>query len=307
MIEPHGDSAFSVSRRRPRRFSHDAMACTFEVRAIEEDAEYARQAADAAFAELDRLEQELSRFVPTSDIARINSLRSGQHVHVGADTIACLRLAARVFADTGGAFDVAFASRQALPPGIKPLELDPRERTITVRADGVQIDLGGIGKGYALDRMLEILRDWRIRATLVHCGQSTVAVLGRPQETADWLLGIRNPLKPDQVLGRVRLRDAALSGSGRALHGDHIIDPHSGQAALDKLGAWALAPSAALADALSTAFMVMADDDDVAACCQRQAHIGALLCAENAGVADLRRFGEVEVVTATAESEQPGE
>jgi len=278
------------------------MACTFEVLAIEKDAEYARQAADAAFAEVDRLEQELSRFVPTSDVARINTLRCGQRVRVGVDTIECLRLAARVFEDTNGAFDVAFASRHALPPEVTPLELDPHERTITVRADGVQIDLGGIGKGFALDRMLEILRDWHIRAALAHCGQSTVAALGRPDATADWSLDIRNPLKPAQTLGRVRLRDAALSGSGRALHGDHIIDPRRGRAVRDKLGAWALAPSAVLADALSTAFMVMADDE-VAACCQQQARVGGLLLAEKSGAAALRRFGDIELVPTNTSAE----
>ncbi|MFQ5806311.1 MAG: FAD:protein FMN transferase, partial [Phycisphaerae bacterium] len=121
-----------------------------------------------------------------------------------------------------------------------------------------------------------ILRDWSIAAALVHCGQSTAFALGCPAGTKGWSVAIRNPMKHDDTLGTARISDVAVSGSGRKLHGDHIVDPRSGRAVDDKLGAWVLAPSAALSDALATAFMVMSPDE-VAAYCRRHTEVSASL------------------------------
>jgi thiamine biosynthesis lipoprotein len=320
MIEPQ-ESA--VEREQPsplRGFAHDAMACTFEVLLAEENAKYAGQAARAAFAEVDRIERELSRFIPTSDIARINALKPGERLHIGIEVIQCLQLAARIYDETNGAFDVTFGSRREADRGLTPpLMLDAKSRRVGVRNGGVVVDLGGVGKGYAVDRMVTILRDWSVDAGLVHCGQSTVFALGRPAGAEGWSIAIRDPVPspavsspvssdrcgqprptaasgwcgqphPTAALGAVRITDVALSGSGRKLHGDHIFDPRSGRPATDKLGAWALAPSAALADALSTAFMVMTPAE-VAAYCRNHAAVSALLLLERGGQREVVRFG----------------
>jgi thiamine biosynthesis lipoprotein len=293
MIEPLASTAKPAPEFPLRRFGREAMACTFEVLLVEEDAKYAEQAALAALAEVDRLEQELSRFVPHSDVARINALQPGQTVQVGIETLECLRLAGRVYEETGGAFDITFRSRGVVgaPHAAAPLELDPKSRSIGVGADRMQIDLGGVGKGYAIDQIVAILRDWSISAALVHCGQSTVFALGSPPGATGWSVAIRDPVKHDESLGAVQLSDAALSGSGRKLHGDHIIDPRSGQPVEDRLGAWALAPSAALSDALATAFMIMAPNE-VGEYCQRRARVSGLVCAETAGGPVLSRYGK---------------
>jgi thiamine biosynthesis lipoprotein len=276
MIEPQPDAGDSNRPLPLRRFTHEAMACTFEVLLAEAEAEYAEQAARATFAGVDRLEQELSRFVPHSDVARINVLKPGQTARVGIEVIECLQLSAQLYEQTGGAFDITFATRATRPPDEPQLEFDPRSHSVGVRAEGVQVDLGGIGKGYAVDQMVAILREWSISTAMVHCGQSTVFTLGRPADAEGWSVAIRNPVKHDEELGRVQLTNAALSGSGRELHGEHIIDPRTSRAVSDKHGAWALAPSAALSDALSTAFMVMSPDE-VAEYCRRHADTSALL------------------------------
>jgi thiamine biosynthesis lipoprotein len=283
MIEPRPGARADVRGCPLRRFAHDAMACTFEVWLAEQDAAYAEQAARAAFAEADRLEQELSRFVPTSDVARLNALEPGQRIRAGIETIGCLQLAARLYDETGGAFDITFSSRSPATPnrGEPPLELDPKGRYVGLRSEGVCVDLGGVGKGYAVDQMVTILRDWSIETGLVHCGQSTAFALGRPADAEGWPIAIRDPREPDQTLGIVRISAAALSGSGRKLHGNHIIDPRRGRAVEDKLGSWALAPSAALSDALATAFMVLSPHE-IEAYCRRHADVSAMLSLQEA-------------------------
>jgi thiamine biosynthesis lipoprotein len=260
------------------RFTHDAMACTWELFILREVPSYAAQAARAAFEEVDRLERELSRFIPTSDIARVNALRAGQSLRVGADAFACLELAQQVHEETNGAFDVTVGAlvrpsempdspATALPVGMHLLILERVARTVTVQAEGLMIDLGAIGKGYAIDQVVALLRDWGVTTALVHSGQSTVYALGSPPGQPGWRVSLRDPLDHSGALAGLYLRDRALSGSGTLLHGEHIIDPRTRSAARGPLGAWALASSAAISDAVSTALMVLPADDLVASRC----------------------------------------
>jgi len=291
MIEPKQPAPDRDQPGRLHRFAHDAMACTFELLLIEEDGKYAQQAAEAAFKEVDRLELELSRFLPTSDVARINTLRPGQTTRVGIDTVECLQLAARIYDATSGAFDVAFASRSHASGAGPPLLLSPKTRDVGVRVDDVRVDLGGIGKGYAVDQVLGVLRDWSIASGLIHSGQSSVLAFGRPPRDESWSIALRDPLDHGKEFGHVNLSNASLSGSGRKLHGDHIVDPRTGRAVTDKLGAWALTPSAALSDALATAFMVMSAQE-VEAYCREQTEVSAVLGLQAAQGPRLIGFGK---------------
>lgn len=153
--------------------------------------------------------------------------------------------------------------------GMKWLLLDAAARTVRVERAGLIVDLGAVGKGYAVDRAVEVLREWGIAAARVHSGQSTVYCLGSPPGEAGWTVSVRDPGDHARTLGKLVLRDAAFSGSGVALHGAHIIDPRTGEPVEDRRGAWALAPSAALSDAVSTAFMVMSDEAIAAFCTYR--------------------------------------
>lgn len=275
-----------------RRFAQQAMACTFEILLVEPDADYAARAAEAAFAELGRLEAELSRFVPTSDVSRIGRLAARQSVRVAPETLGCLRLALRLYVQTGGAFDVCYGSAKAAGRRF-PLALESARCAVRALADGVRVDLGGIGKGYAVDRLVGLLREWSIAAALVHAGQSTVFALGSPPGESAWSVALRHPLKQQQELGRLRLRDAALSGSGRLLHGGHVVDPRGRRPPeAQPAGAWAVAPSAAWADALSTAFMVM-PPADVAAYCRQHPEAAALLCSAGSAGTLFRSFGRL--------------
>lgn len=247
-------------------FNHEAMATHFGIVIAGRPSEYARQAATAAFRELDRLEGELSRFIETSDIARANRLRRGDRIIIGEDALACLLIAADVSAATGRAFDPAYASR----PGPEHeaaaalFALDPAGHALTALVDGLRLDLGAIGKGYALDRMAEILREWDVTAACLQSGGSTALALAPPPGETGWPVGLGGGVT-HRVLS---LTQRALAGSGLAVKGAHLADPRRGAGApadrADRV--WALAPDAATADALSTAFFVMSDAEVAAFC-----------------------------------------
>jgi len=264
-----------------KRFSHEAMATTFEVIIVHEDERYAGQAAVAVFDEVDRLERELSRFIENSDVTRINSLPANQPLQLGLDTFECLKIAGRMYAETNGAFDITIGSllecwrnedgtpRSPSPKeidfarlhtGTNLLQLNDVEHTVRLSASPVQIDLGGIGKGYAVDRIAELLREWSIDVALISGGYSSVLALDAPPGTKGWPLTLTNPAGRKEILARPFLQNGALSGSG-VQKGGHIIDPRTIEPIEGRRAAWSSSPDAATADALSTAFMIMGLDE----------------------------------------------
>ena len=265
------------SDHRIHRFAHSAMATIFEILIGGQEYNYAAQAAQAAFKELDLLQQELSRYIENSDISRINQLKKKQSTIIGPDALACLQACQKIFDDTAGAFDISagpliklwkekenmdeadFDLRikdESLKMGLEKLEMDPHLHRVTLLTDNVDLDLGGFGKGYALDKMAGILADWSIDVALLHGGRSTALAMEGPKGREGWPLSITDPQDTGHFLDKRWLRHRALSGSGLQ-KGAHIIDPSTGYPVQNRLAAWAECPSAALSDALSTAFMIM--------------------------------------------------
>jgi len=284
-----------------KRFSHEAMATTFEVMTVHEDERYAQQSAAASFDELDRLESELSRFIENSDISRINNVPAHQPLRIGPASFECLQLGARIYAETKGAFDITIGSLLACwleedmtirspskeqlnlarqHTGMHLIKLDEAEHTVELLTSPVQIDLGGIGKGYALDRMGELLREWSIDAALIHGGFSSAVALDKPPETNGWPLTLSDPGDRKRTFARICLERRAVGGSGLQ-KGQHIIDPRTAKPVEGKHATWAFAPDAATADALSTAFMVMAPDE-IQQYCQHHPHVLAMVVLEAA-------------------------
>jgi thiamine biosynthesis lipoprotein len=252
------------------RFAHAAMATLFEVHCVHPDPRYARQAAQAAFELLDRLEQQLSRFVGNSDVSRVNALGAGETARVSPEAMECLAIARRMYDLTHQAFDVSIGT------GLERLDLVPEDLAVHARETGVRLDLGGIGKGYAVDRMAESLLEWDVPRSLIHGGYSSVLAADAPPGRDGWPVTLSAP-GAGQVLARLCVRRTALSASGTR-KGDHILDPRSGRpaprraawaalacrdpaetaaAASARWGPEAVRSPAAVAEALSTAFMLL--------------------------------------------------
>lgn len=255
-------------------FQHEAMATTFAITIADQSPDYARQAATAAWHELDRLESELSRYVESSDISRANRLAMGESVIIGDDTLHCLLLAAEISVATRRAFDVAYASERAGEnvTDAPPFTLDPAAHALTSRVTRLHLDLGAIGKGFALDRLADVLADWEISSACLQSGGSTALVLAPPADHIGWAIGIGE----DATHQALTLRDVALSGSGIAVKGEHLVDPRTRQSAKRSDRAWALAPTAAVSDALATAFFVWSDNE-IATFCELHPEIGAAI------------------------------
>ena len=261
-----------------RRFSHEAMATVYEAYVAHDDRQYAAQAARACFDLVDRLERELSRFRPNSDVTRINHLRAGESTRVAASTLECLVIARHMFDLTGGTFDVSIGT------DLPSLELDVEESVVRATADGVRIDLGGIGKGYAVDLMAALLEDdWGLPHALVHGGFSSMITLEPPAGRDGWPLTLSDPADRSTVLAGIPARQTALGASG-VRKTDHIVDPRTGEPVRGRRAAWVtvarpreaaatggaslLPRAAAVADALTTACMLL-DAADIAALCAR--------------------------------------
>lgn len=286
-----------------RRFTHEAMATIFEVHVAHPDPLYAAQAAHAAFGLVDRLEGELTRFRPNSDIGRINHLSAGEGARVSPSTLECLVIARHVFDLTRGRFDISIGT------GLPSLEFDVENLTVRATADGVRLDLGGIGKGYAVDAMADLLAEWGLAQALVHGGFSSVLALDPPAGQDGWPLTLSDPGDPSRVLVRLNGAQSALGASGMRKSG-HIVEPRTGQPASGRRAAWVVVPrprasnsatgdaaiprATAVADALTTAFMLM-PVDEIADLCDRSPGVHAWILDEPdgdpAGIAPLRHIG----------------
>ena len=150
------------------------------------------------------------------------------------------------------------------------------------------MDLGGIGKGYALDRMAQLLREWGVESALLHGGRSTLLALGAPERKSGWPVNVPDPFGSAGPVTRLVLKKGSLSGSS-VRRRRHIVDPRSGVLIETEGAAWSYAENAARADALSTAFMIMSPEA-VGKLCRGRPETGALLVRSADGKKGRRRF-----------------
>ena len=241
------------------QFDHMAMKTTFIFRIVEADAKLAHDVAHAAIARLDEIEHTLSRYIEGSDVFRINHMQTGQTLFISEACYDCIRLAAEAHEQTGGLFDITLgtliehqknATEGRAPHLTGKLSIAPDRPAITCEQAGREIDLGGIGKGYALDQIKILMEDWGIESALLSAGASTQLAFGPKR----WPI----ELSGDQHQQSIELHNQALSASGTGIQGSHIVSPiESAETAYAFKRAWILQPSAAMADAWSTALMLV--------------------------------------------------
>jgi FAD:protein FMN transferase len=269
----------------PVMLALNAMATRFELVLNGENATRMRGAGEAALAEVERLEARLSLYRPTSEIARVNALAAHEPVRVSPSVFGLLQHARQLQSESGGAFDITVAplvrcwgfmhgtGRVPEPAeiedarsrsGMAHVILDQENYSVRFDQEGVMIDLGAIGKGYAIDCAVETLREAGVTSALLHGGTSTVYGIGAPPDARGWKIAIAPA--PDQPSRQITvvLRDNALSVSavwGKSFEADgkkfgHVIDPRTGWPVNHAVQAAVVLPSATETDALSTALLV---------------------------------------------------
>lgn len=286
---------------------------------------------DAALKALDlveALEQQLSVFRESSELMSINRRAAKGPVGVELRLFALLQYAIQLCSDTQGAFDITsgplskvwgFYRRAGMIPdelalnearsrvGGGLLELDPQQQTIRFLSPGVEINVNALGKGYALDRCGEVLEQMGVEHYLIHGGKSSVLAHGSREQLgtgADgWSVALRHPLKPAQRLAEVRICDRAVGTSGSStqfFHHQgrrygHVLDPRTAWPAEGLLSATVLAPTAAEADALSTAFFVLGREQSTEYC-SRHPGLSAILVSsgQRSGSIELHAIGLAE-------------
>jgi FAD:protein FMN transferase len=244
----------------PHHFTHEAMHTTFSLRIRGlEDAD-ARGMARECFDQIDILESRLSRFLEGSDISLINRMSPGETLFISESTHQCLLAGMDALARTGGLFDITLGKRiqhqksgddGPLPPVTGQITIHPDVAAVTCVEAGREIDLGGIGKGFALDHLKKLLIDWGAEDALLCAGASSLLALG-PQSWPIDLAGSKGAL-------RVLLQDQSISASGTGIQGAHIVHPAGADAmpAAPCARIWAQASTAVMAEVWSTALMLL--------------------------------------------------
>ena len=277
------------------KFEHKAMWTKFELLVIEDDQQLAQSAAYKMFEMIDRLEVLFSRFLDVSEVALISRLKPGETFRVAPEMLELLLISTQVCAATNGVFDVTVGTLMdklrevnhrwkgltktelcaALATcGMNRLVIDTENFLVTITPDRngeatpVELDFGAIGKGYALDLACDMLtNDWEFKDFLIHGGTSSVIARGSMGDGPQgWPVGVGGNWQMRTGLNSVRLQNAAISGSGFDVKGAHIVDVRRGMAASRHAGSWSIAPTAALADALSTSFLGMSWTEIKIAC-----------------------------------------
>lgn len=283
MNSPKEDPPFHV-------FDTEGMNTVFSIRIHHPAQAAARQLAGNCFRQLEELEAELSRYRPDSEVTRINQLKSGESMLLADATHRCLQRSLEATAATAGLFDVTLgtqtrrmeeAGKLSSPPtGV--LTLSPDRPQIVCDEAGRRIDLGGIGKGFALDEMAATLKELGVNSALLSCGASTHLAIGpRP-----WRLDLRG----DAESQKLPLTGQALSSSGTGEQGAHVVHPDTGASPEYSFKrVWVVADSAALADAFSTACLLM-DEREIQSFATAHHEDGVLIYAEDAGGGTVRRI-----------------
>jgi thiamine biosynthesis lipoprotein len=265
------------------RMRRPAMACMIELQfpCNQDD----RKTALAALDEIDRLEEQMTIYRADSELSEINRAGFPGPVTVEPRLFSLLLRCRELSRLTAGAFDVTagplirawgfYRGQGCLPNadklaearaavGIDHIDFDEATHRLRFVRPGVEINLGSIGKGFALDEAAGVLRRGGFRTALLSAGHSSVLAVGKPNWDECWRIDLAGPIDLGQRYATVRLNDRALSTSGGSQRSfeangrrySHVLDPRTGLSASGMLQATAVAPDAAFAEALSTAFFI---------------------------------------------------
>jgi thiamine biosynthesis lipoprotein len=263
-----------------------SMACEYAIEAYGPDADALPRIADEAFDEVDRIDRLMSHYKANSPLSRVNREAAQHPVAVEPELFDFIGDAMRYHRDSEGAFDITvgplmkawgfFQGEGRVPSeselraarrhvGGAHVTLNPLSKTVAFDEPGVELDLGGIAKGYAVDRVVGLLKRRQVAAALISAGGSTIYGLGAPPGARAWEVELQDPIDPRKTAFTIQLKDRALSVAGSSekafeaggVRYSHIMDPRTGRPAQGVLSVAVLASSGTAGDALDNAFFVM--------------------------------------------------
>lgn len=261
------------------------MWTKFEIIAYGPDRARLAEAAEVAFEEIDRLDRQMSNYSETSELTYINHNAARENVIVEKELFDLLKLSLDYTRETDGAFDITvgplmrawgfFNDKGRVPDaselasvvarvGSKHVKLNQQARMIRFDREGVELDLGGIAKGYAVDKAAAILRESGGTSALITSGSSSICAIGAPPKQSAWRVEVNDPTDRTQHLTTIEIKDESISTSGChektfTFGGKtycHIMDPRTGHPIQGMLGATIITPLGVEAEALSKAAML---------------------------------------------------
>ncbi len=251
--------------------SVEAMGTTYSIAVYGQDRGRRETAVDLALEEARRMDGLLSNYRPDSEWSRVNRDAARQSVAVSPELFSLLSRCLDYSRQSEGTFDISVGPlmkvwgfykgsgrlphraevRAALAHvGWQHVQLDPQRRTVKFLRDSINLDPGGIGKGYTVDRMAEVLRTQGISSALITAGSSSIYAIGTPPQERGWKVSIRHPKKENEAVATVYLKDQSLSTSGsyekffraEGRVWSHIMDPRTGFPASGTLSVSILSP-----------------------------------------------------------------
>lgn len=266
--------------------SRMSMACLYTIDAYSADSEKLPSILEQALDEVDRIDRLMSHYKAESPLSRINRDAAVSPVTVEPELFDFIAEAMRYSRDSDGAFDITVGPLmkvwgffrgegklasdhdiETVRPviGWQHVIMDAERRTIRFDRPGVELDLGGIAKGYAVDRVVKILKAAKVNAALISAGGSTIYGLGAPPNRNAWTVAIQDPVDSDKVAREVELKDRALSVAGSSeksfevdgVRYSHIMDPRIGRPVQGVLSVAVITTTGTEGDALDDAFFVL--------------------------------------------------
>lgn len=289
--------------------SVDAMGSTYSVVVYGSDRERLQAVVAQVLEEARRLDQLLSNYQPQSEWSQVNRLAADQAVVISPELFHLLAACVEYSRESEGAFDITVGPlmkvwgfykgsghlphraevRGALSTvGYRNLLLDPKNSSVRFARKGVEIDPGGIGKGYAVDRMVDVLKANGIQSALISAAGSSIYALGAPPGEAGWKLNIKNPKSPSVPVASVTLKDESMSTSGnyeKFFYAEgklysHIMDPRTGYPAQGMLQTSVIAPKTIDSEAWAKPYYIMGRDWDLR---HKKKDFRIFICEDRAG------------------------
>jgi len=266
--------------------SRVSMGCVYTIAVYGYDLTPVRQAVKGALDEVDRIDRLMSHYKKDSELSRINREAAKQVVKVDPELFDFIAECLRYSRESDGAFDITvgqlmkawgfFRGEGRMPSeselaearnriGYRHVILNQKDKTIFFDKAGIEFDLGGIAKGYAVDRAVAVLKRHGVASALVSAGGSTIYALGAPPGKSAWEVELQDPVDRNKIATTVRLKNQALSVSGsyekffelESVRYSHVMDPRTGKPVQGVLSAAVITDDGVSGDALDNVFYVL--------------------------------------------------